>query len=415
MSKEQKPTLGSGAIKTRKRNIHTKNDPEAFRDKIFAIFDEAGGEVKQQLSLLDDDSLDYQRYGEVFAEILLAGNIVMPGGSVNQPPTEYCVFAAETDDDVLKTIDLFHQLMRRKPFLRTRLDNVMTKLLLCGSVFSEKERTNLAKATVLLIQRNMITVTVLQKLSTKACVESGFSLNFFMTMISEYTSDSNGEVDKLLVLLKNAKLDQDALLEMMPPKDRSQEALNAKLTEHGLEKLVEQYEKKKKQGTLVELAEGVKERIDDKIPPAEIHQWVLGQAEVSSLNDKEVLHCVWDGIAKDEDASRKAHQKRALLLSNINTYSPLLEEVCEGDMMEQDLIIRIQNFIAADMEMLNSGTFRDAVNLLYRKDVLSEEAIHTWYRRIYTLNKGSAASSNILRDQMTPFIKWLETAEEESD
>mmetsp|Transcript_22842 Transcript_22842/g.91436 ORF Transcript_22842/g.91436 Transcript_22842/m.91436 type:complete len:306 (+) Transcript_22842:556-1473(+) len=305
--------------------------------------------------------------------------------------------------------------MRRKPFLRTRLDNVMTKLLLCGSVFSEKERTNLAKATVLLIQRNMITVTVLQKLSTKACVESGFSLNFFMTMISEYTSDSNGEVDKLLVLLKNAKLDQDALLEMMPPKDRSQEALNAKLTEHGLEKLVEQYEKKKKQGTLVELAEGVKERIDDKIPPAEIHQWVLGQAEVSSLNDKEVLHCVWDGIAKDEDASRKAHQKRALLLSNINTYSPLLEEVCEGDMMEQDLIIRIQNFIAADMEMLNSGTFRDAVNLLYRKDVLSEEAIHTWYRRIYTLNKGSAASSNILRDQMTPFIKWLETAEEESD
>uniref|UniRef100_A0A7S2ZLN0 5MP1/2-like HEAT domain-containing protein n=3 Tax=Rhodosorus marinus TaxID=101924 RepID=A0A7S2ZLN0_9RHOD len=318
MSKEQKPTLGSGAIKTRKRNIHTKNDPEAFRDKIFAIFDEAGGEVKQQLSLLDDDSLDYQRYGEVFAEILLAGNIVMPGGSVNQPPTEYCVFAAETDDDVLKTIDLFHQLMRRKPFLRTRLDNVMTKLLLCGSVFSEKERTNLAKATVLLIQRNMITVTVLQKLSTKACVESGFSLNFFMTMISEYTSDSNGEVDKLLVLLKNAKLDQDALLEMMPPKDRSQEALNAKLTEHGLEKLVEQYEKKKKQGTLVELAEGVKERIDDKIPPAEIHQWVLGQAEVSSLNDKEVLHCVWDGIAKDEDASRKAHQKRALLLSNIS-------------------------------------------------------------------------------------------------
>uniref|UniRef100_A0A7S2ZKG4 W2 domain-containing protein n=2 Tax=Rhodosorus marinus TaxID=101924 RepID=A0A7S2ZKG4_9RHOD len=395
MSKEQKPTLGSGAIKTRKRNIHTKNDPEAFRDKIFAIFDEAGGEVKQQLSLLDDDSLDYQRYGEVFAEILLAGNIVMPGGSVNQPPTEYCVFAAETDDDVLKTIDLFHQLMRRKPFLRTRLDNVMTKLLLCGSVFSEKERTNLAKATVLLIQRNMITVTVLQKLSTKACVESGFSLNFFMTMISEYTSDSNGEVDKLLVLLKNAKLDQDALLEMMPPKDRSQEALNAKLTEHGLEKLVEQYEKKKKQGTLVELAEGVKERIDDKIPPAEIHQWVLGQAEVSSLNDKEVLHCVWDGIAKDEDASRKAHQKRALLLSNINTYSPLLEEVCEGDMMEQDLIIRIQNFIAADMEMLNSGTFRDAVNLLYRKDVLSEEAIHTWYRYV------SGTMERILRRSRT--------------
>lgn len=46
--------------------------------------------------------------------------------------------------------------MRRKPFLRTRLDVVMEKLLMCGSVFKPQEADNLAYATALLLARNMV-------------------------------------------------------------------------------------------------------------------------------------------------------------------------------------------------------------------------------------------------------------------
>eukprot|EP00188_Purpureofilum_apyrenoidigerum_P005400 Plantae.Rhodophyta-Purpureofilum_apyrenoidigerum.ctg6982.p1 GENE.Plantae.Rhodophyta-Purpureofilum_apyrenoidigerum.ctg6982~~Plantae.Rhodophyta-Purpureofilum_apyrenoidigerum.ctg6982.p1 ORF type:complete len:421 (-),score=124.86 Plantae.Rhodophyta-Purpureofilum_apyrenoidigerum.ctg6982:122-1384(-) len=415
MSKEQKPTLGSGAIKTRKRNIQTKSDPEAFRNRILEIFEVANGNEKKQLTLLDNDSLEYQRYGEVFAEIMLAGNMVMPGGSVKENPTKHCVFAAETQEEVKNVIDLFHQLMRRKPFLRTRLDNVMQKLLICGSVFSEKERSNLAYAVALLISRNMLTISVLQKLSTKPSVDSGFSIEFLIRMMSHYIKISNDEIEKLLVLLKNARLDQDAVLEIMPPKDRTQEALNAKLAENNLEKLVEQYEKRKKITKLNELTEGVKDRIDEKMTPSEVYAWVMKQADVFSFSSTEIMYCVWDGLVIDVDASRKAHQKKALLLTTINSNSTLIQDVCKNDADELNLIIRIQNFVSADMELLKSGVFRDVTNLLYQKDILSEDTILTWYRRNSTLNKGSAASSNIIREQMTEFIKWLETADEESE
>lgn len=39
--KIQKPTLGSGAIKPRKRNIQTKSDPEAFRNRIIELLEKA--------------------------------------------------------------------------------------------------------------------------------------------------------------------------------------------------------------------------------------------------------------------------------------------------------------------------------------------------------------------------------------
>lgn len=39
--KELKPTLSSGPVRTRKRNIQTKRDPEAFRNRLLEVFDEA--------------------------------------------------------------------------------------------------------------------------------------------------------------------------------------------------------------------------------------------------------------------------------------------------------------------------------------------------------------------------------------
>lgn len=39
--KDQKPTLSSGPVRTRKRNIQTKRDPEAFRNRLLEIFDAA--------------------------------------------------------------------------------------------------------------------------------------------------------------------------------------------------------------------------------------------------------------------------------------------------------------------------------------------------------------------------------------
>lgn len=71
-----------------------------MHDGFFASVVSQGGDEKKQLSLLDDHTLEYQRYGEVFAEIILAGNIVMPGGSVRENPTPFCVFNAKNEEEV---------------------------------------------------------------------------------------------------------------------------------------------------------------------------------------------------------------------------------------------------------------------------------------------------------------------------
>lgn len=58
-------------------------------------------------------------------------------------------------------------------------------------------------------------------------------------------------------------------------------------------------------------------------------------------------------------------------------------EVCKNGRDEVNLIVRIQNFVSADMELLKSGAFRDVVNILYQKDVLSEDTILMWYRYVH--------------------------------
>lgn len=229
--KELKPTLSSGPVRTRKRNIQTKRDPEAFRNRLLEVFDEAvrlcadhrlfysalasslwlllplarscaffservwppcgrrpradmtmlllpwlswflsirggcsvciawfglqEGDVKKLVQLLDNDSLDYSRYGDVFGEVILAGNIVEPGGSLRSAPTPHCVFESETEENATIGVEAMHQIMRRKPFLRARFDAVVSKLLICLSTFGDVERDRFAFAVGLMLSRNMV-------------------------------------------------------------------------------------------------------------------------------------------------------------------------------------------------------------------------------------------------------------------
>lgn len=114
------------------------------------------GDVKKLVQLLDNDSLDYSRYGDVFGEVILAGNIVEPGGSLRSAPTPHCVFESETEENATISVEAMHQIMRRKPFLRARFDAVVSKLLICLSTFGDVERDRFAFAVGLMLSRNMV-------------------------------------------------------------------------------------------------------------------------------------------------------------------------------------------------------------------------------------------------------------------
>lgn len=414
-SKELRPTLGTGVPKTRKRNIQTKLDPDTFRTRLFEELD-THGISSATIPALSNDEFDYSRYGEVFCEVMLAGNIVEPGGAVksNPPPTEHCVFASEDSECVLAVVDIMHQLMRRKPFLRARYDSVLTKILSCLAVFEDKPRENLAVAIATMLERQMLSPSVLKSLSTQSAIDSGIALDFMTAIITSYLEQNNQSVDKLMALLKSAGIDTGTMVNMMPSGSRSADALSSHFAQLGLDKLVEQNERRVKTDKIRTLRDGIGERLGN-VPTEEIIHFVHTTRTETGLTEAEGVHASWAGVVSSVNMSRKTQQNRTALLAATQKGAPLLEHVCMSGEMQIELISRVQAYVSADMELLKIAVFCDVINLLYRKDVLSEEAILRWFRRGMRLEKGSAASSNIIREQMVPFVKWLETAEEESD
>lgn len=414
-SKELRPTLGTGVPKTRKRNIQAKLDPESFRSRVFEVL-ETHGISQSIISALSNDELDYSRYGEVFCEVMIAGNIVEPGGAVrsNPPPTIHCVFAAKDTSDVLSVVDVMHQLMRRKPFLRARYDAVLTKLLSCLFVFESTARSNLAVAIASMLERQMLSPVVLKSLSTASAIESGIALDFMSAIITSFLNQNNQSVDKLMILLKSAGIDTGTMVNMMPSGSRSAEALSEHFAALGLDKLVEQNERRVKTDKIRTLQDGIAERLG-KGSIQSLISFVKTTREETGLTEAESVHAAWSGVLSSVNLSRKTQQNRIALLAATRKGAPLLEHVCHSGGMQIELILQVQAYVSADMELLKNSVFCDVINLLYDEDVLSEEAVLRWFRRGMRLEKGSAASSDIIRDQMIPFVKWLETAEEESD
>merc|ERR1712137_172805 len=76
---------------------------------------------------------------------------------------------------------------------------------------------------------------------------------------------------------------------------------------------------------------------------------------------------------------------------------------------ELNLLNKIQEFCYDNMNFLKS--FNKIILLLYKTDVLSEDAILKWYKEAH-----SPRGWSVFMDQMKKFVDWLEQAdEEESD
>lgn len=84
-----------------------KFDPHGFRDAVIAGLEKAE-DLEQISKFLDTagNKLDYRRYGEVLFDILIAGGLLVPGGSISQdgekPYTKACIFAASEEMESMR-------------------------------------------------------------------------------------------------------------------------------------------------------------------------------------------------------------------------------------------------------------------------------------------------------------------------
>ncbi|KAI2526380.1 BZW1 isoform 9, partial [Pan troglodytes] len=108
--KQQKPTLSGQRFKTRKRDEKERFDPTQFQDCIIQGLTETGTDLEAVAKFLDASGakLDYRRYAETLFDILVAGGMLAPGGTLadDMMRTDVCVFAAQED---LETMQAFAQ------------------------------------------------------------------------------------------------------------------------------------------------------------------------------------------------------------------------------------------------------------------------------------------------------------------
>jgi len=157
--KTEKPILSGQRIKTRKRDEKEKYDPQGFRDSVLQGLDKAGTDLEAVSKFLDTagSKLDYRRYGEVLFDILIAGGLLVPGGSISMEgdkpcKTDCCLFGAPEDMESMHNYEqVFIKLMRRYKYLEKMFEEEMKKILIFIKGFSDLERIKLARMTALWI------------------------------------------------------------------------------------------------------------------------------------------------------------------------------------------------------------------------------------------------------------------------
>ncbi|KAL1461921.1 hypothetical protein WDU94_013783 [Cyamophila willieti] len=213
--KTEKPVLSGQRIKTRKRDEKEKYDPAGFRDYILAGLNAAGTDLEAVSKFLDiaGGKVDYRRYGEALFDILIAGGLLVPGGSIAQEgdklcKTTACIFEAPEDIQSLKNFEqVFIKLVRRYKYLEKMFDEEMKKVLIFIKGFNESERIKLARMTALWICNGAVPPTVLQVLINEHLIKDGIALDFLIEVFVTWKQEKG--LGSITTALKRGGLKDD--------------------------------------------------------------------------------------------------------------------------------------------------------------------------------------------------------------
>lgn len=413
--KIEKPTLVGQRIRTRKRDEKEKYDPAGFRDIVIQGLNEAGKDLDALSKFLDTSSskLDYRRYGETLFDILLAGGNLAPGGSIVIEPdptkpskTEFCIFAAENDLELLRGYaQVFMKLIRRYKYLEKTLEDEFKKVLVFLKGFTVEDRQKLAKVCALLIAGGQVPPTVLSSTLQDHLVKDGIALEFVMMVLKIWLDERDSVT--VWASLRKAGLD-NRLLEFLPVSRRSLDTLSSTFKQHGLDQLMDFQKAQENASVKKELQTKVSKSLQggnsfkEIIPVAKEYQTKYG------IPDHEIVVLLWASLMSVIEWNKKEELVSEQALKHLNRNAGLLSAFAQSAKSEMALLVKIQEFCYDNMNFLK--IFRKIVVLLYKTEVLTEDVILKWYKEGH-----SGKGKSIFLEQMKKFVEWLQNAEEESE
>eukprot|EP00042_Codosiga_hollandica_P019339 m.59568 g.59568 ORF g.59568 m.59568 type:complete len:425 (+) comp49257_c0_seq1:344-1618(+) len=413
MSAKERPVLTGQRLKSRKRDEKTKFEPEAFRDELIDELLKCEGDFGKAVKFLENsgNTLDYRRYSETFFDVLIAGGILAPGGSVVEeedvPLSPFSLFGSEdTDESIKNYAQLMHLIIRRYKYLQVALEEEVLKLLKFVKQFPPDARSKLARFIAHLVEDDMLTGASLNVLLADGLVKDGEALSFMTEYFRETLKLSS--MNSLAQTLRRAKID-DRLEELFPHTRRSLDEFNAHFERAGLPEVVA-YQAAQ---AVAVLKRDISQRIAEllKEEPVQIDAMIAvakEDAHKAQLPEGDILVLLFDEIMSSLETNKKQDLFTTQALALLQTFTKLFAAFATSLASQSALILRLQVYCYENQALLKS--FQKIVFNLYQADVLSEEVILHWYTKSH-----SPKGKTYFIEQMTKFVEWLKHAEEESD
>ncbi|KAK6639313.1 hypothetical protein RUM43_007585 [Polyplax serrata] len=411
--KAEKPVLSGQRIKTRKRDEKEKYDPTGFRDAVIQGLDKAGNDLEAVSKFLDTagSKLDYRRYGEALFDILIAGGLLVPGGSIATDgdkicKTNVCIFDAPEDMESMKNYEqVFQKLMRRYKYLEKMFEDEMKKILIFIKGFYESERVKLARMTALWLANGSVPPTVLHVLINEHLIKDNLALDFIVEVFSTYKQEKG--LANLITMLKKGGL-EGRLMEFMPANKRTEDNFRSVFEDKGLHELVKLHKAQASQEAKRDLQQQLQEALSEGRPIKEITTDIRDFAAKNHIPEQEVVAIIWSTVMAQAEWNKKEELVAEQALKHLKQYTVLFEAFTNSQRSELQLMLRIQEFCYGNMNFMK--VFQKIILLFYKTDVLSEEVIIKWYNESHSV-KGKM----LFLDQMRKFVEWLQNAEEESE
>ncbi|KAI3356471.1 hypothetical protein L3Q82_017686 [Scortum barcoo] len=375
--RQQKPTLTGQRFKTRKRDEKERFDPSQFQESIIQGLNQTGTDLEAVAKFLDASGakLDYRRYAETLFDILVAGGM---------------------------RCWVFNKLIRRYKYLEKGFEEEIKKLLLFLKGFTESERNKLAMLTGILLANGNLSASILSSLFNENLVKEGVSACFAVKLFKSWLSEK--DINSVAASLRKVGMD-NRLMELFPANKRSCEHFSKYFTDAGLKELSDFARNQQSIGARKELQKELQEQMLRGDPLKDIIAYVREEIKKNNISEQTMIGLIWSSVMSSVEWNKKEELVTEQAIKLLKQYSPLLKAFTSQGLSELTLLLKIQEYCYDNIHFMKA--FQKIVVLLYKADVLSEEAILKWY------NEGHLAKGkSVFLEQMKKFVEWLKNAEE---
>jgi len=414
--KVELPSLTGHRTKTRKRDEKKVYDPTGFRDFLIDGLGGVGtGDLESIFKFLDTAAnktdYDYRRYGEALLEILIAGGLLAPGGSIAKDgekvvATDICIFQDATSLERVKAWDqVFIKLMRRYKYLEKMLADEMKKILVYLRGFSDDHRQRLAQITALWVASGLIPPNILPITINEHQVKDSVALNFILSILSTVKEEKGSSA--VIQLLKRSGL-ENQLDQLFPANKRTPENIKNSLVSADLPDVVVYLTSQENAGAKKDIQRSLRQSIFEEKPVKDIIVEMRESVKKHSLQEAEAVTMIWSAVMSATEWNKKEDLVMEQAMKHLKAFLPLFSAFTSSAKSEMVLLNKIQEYCYDNQNFLKC--FNKIVLLFYKTEVLSEEVILKWYKDGHT-PKGWT----VFMAQMKKMIEWLEHAESESE